>query len=128
MDSLAGGVGAGVADDLELIAVQLGGVGDEHDVLVPRHELALPGGAPHDQTLHAALDLLLHERVVRREVHLAVWQVRGLDGGDEARALDLVHARGRLLHAAVGPFLGGLALGGERHGEGLGGGGSKRCQ
>ena len=49
MDRLAGGVGAGVADDDELIAVQLGGVRDEHDVLVPAHELPLAGGPAHDR-------------------------------------------------------------------------------
>ena len=110
MDRLAGGVGAGVADDDELIAVQLGGVRDEHDVLVPAHELPLAGGPAHDETADASLDLLLHERVVRGEVHLAVGKVRGLESGDEARLLDLIHARGGGLHRAVGPRLGGDAL------------------
>ncbi len=32
-------------------------VGDEHDVLVPRHELPLPRGASNDEAIHAIVDL-----------------------------------------------------------------------
>jgi len=85
-------------------------VRDEHDVFVPAHELPLARGAAHDETADARRDLLLHQRIVHGEIHLAVGKVRGLDGSDQTRRLHLVHALGLGLHRAVGPSLGGDAL------------------
>ena len=44
------------------------GVRDEHDVLVPVHQLPLAGGAAHDQAVHAGLDLVVHKVVVPGQV------------------------------------------------------------
>lgn len=66
---------------------------NEHDVLVPGHQLALPCGAPHNEPLHPMLQLHVHKVVVRLQIKAAVRQVGGLDGGDQAELLDLLNWR-----------------------------------
>eukprot|EP00976_Prorocentrum_cordatum_P046809 945866-Prorocentrum_minimum.AAC.10 len=48
---LLGGVGPCVADDVQMVAVGVCSVRDEHDVLVPSHQMALAGGPAHDEPL-----------------------------------------------------------------------------
>eukprot|EP00212_Chloropicon_laureae_P007648 CAMPEP_0197494824 /NCGR_PEP_ID=MMETSP1311-20131121/32534_1 /TAXON_ID=464262 /ORGANISM="Genus nov. species nov., Strain RCC856" /LENGTH=340 /DNA_ID=CAMNT_0043040267 /DNA_START=74 /DNA_END=1097 /DNA_ORIENTATION=+ len=88
---LARGVTAGVADDLDVAPEGVHRVRDEHDVLVPRHELPLARRAADDDALNAVLDLLLQEGVVRREVEAPVLEVRGLEGRDQTRLLEVLH-------------------------------------
>lgn len=59
-------------------------VRDEHDVLVPRHELPLAGGAANDEAVDARGDLDRDQGVVRGQVDLAICAVGRLDGGDES--------------------------------------------
>ena len=56
---------------------------DEHDVFVPRHELPLSGGAPHNHALHAVLNLVVQESVVAVEVELAAARGSGRDGRED---------------------------------------------
>ncbi|GER27166.1 phosphotyrosine protein phosphatases superfamily protein, partial [Striga asiatica] len=72
MDGLAGRVASGVADDFDRGAEAVDRVADEHDVLVPRHELTLAGGPANDDAFGSALDLHVDERVVRLQVEAAV--------------------------------------------------------
>ncbi len=81
MQRLARAVAARVADDLDPIPKGVDRVRDEHDVLVPRHQVAGAGGAADDDAADAMLHLVVEEGVVRLEVKLAVGQVGGLDLG-----------------------------------------------
>ena len=87
-------VAARVAHHRELATERVHGVRDEHDVLVPAHELPFPSRAPHDDALHAVADLLLQDAVVRGQVELAVGKVGRLHCCQET---ELLHSRRHVL-------------------------------
>ena len=88
-------VASGVADDLDVSAKSVHGVRDEHDVLVPRHELALSRRPADDHALHAVLYLVLEQRVVARQVELSALEVGGLERANKPRFSQVLHSRRR---------------------------------
>jgi hypothetical protein len=91
-------VAAGVADDHQPVAKAVDRVRNQHDVLVPRHELPFARGAANNDAPHAVFDLVIQQAIVGLQIELAVGQVGRLDGRDERRGLDvlalLVNPRG----------------------------------
>lgn len=80
MTCLPSAVTPSISNNLDLFSKAVNGVCYEHDVLVPRHQVALASGASDDQAVHAMLDLVGDKFVERVQIELAVGEVRGLDG------------------------------------------------
>mmetsp|Transcript_2151 Transcript_2151/g.5870 ORF Transcript_2151/g.5870 Transcript_2151/m.5870 type:complete len:335 (+) Transcript_2151:141-1145(+) len=80
-----------VAYHLDLSSIRVHRVRDQHDVLVPRHQLTLSRRSTDYHALHSVLYLILQELVVAHQVELPVWKVRRLERGDEASRFELLH-------------------------------------
>jgi ABC-type uncharacterized transport system ATPase subunit len=91
MNGLAGVVAAGVTDNSDAVAKVLGSVRNEHDVLVPGHEMAFACGATNDKAVGVTGNLLLHKGVICLKVDPAIGEVGRLDGSDKLKCLQLVH-------------------------------------
>jgi hypothetical protein len=70
-------------------------VRDEHDVLVPAHQVSLPRRAAHNQALNARRDLLLNQAVIAEQVNAPVGKVGRLNGRDQAQLIGAIRKRNK---------------------------------
>ena len=72
-----------IAYDQNVLPKDVDGVCNQHDMLVPLHQLPFPSGSPNNQAIRAVINLDLHQVVVRIQVKFATGRVGGFDGGDD---------------------------------------------
>mmetsp|Transcript_3668 Transcript_3668/g.6435 ORF Transcript_3668/g.6435 Transcript_3668/m.6435 type:complete len:373 (-) Transcript_3668:37-1155(-) len=83
LEAFGGVVRASVSHDDQSVAELGRHVPDEGEELRLRHEMALAGGAGHDHSVHAVLDLPLQKFVIGINIDFAVREEWGLDGSHQ---------------------------------------------
>mmetsp|Transcript_74361 Transcript_74361/g.207770 ORF Transcript_74361/g.207770 Transcript_74361/m.207770 type:complete len:441 (-) Transcript_74361:35-1357(-) len=91
-------VASSVAYNAQLVPKFGLGVGDQNEMLLPRHKMPLAGGAADDQALNSVGNLVLDNLVVRFQIHVTVGFIRRLHRCHEAEGADLLHRRGAGRH------------------------------
>jgi hypothetical protein len=85
-------IAASITDDFDLIAEFVSAMSNQHDVLVPAHQVALSRSSTDDQTFNSVLDLRFDKDIESLEIELPVRKIRSLDGSNQ-RGFAQIHAR-----------------------------------
>ena len=83
MNRLSCAVASCIAYDFELVPKAVNRVRNEHDVLVPVHQMAFSRCTTDNDSFYSVLNLDVDERVVRQQVKPPIRKVWSLDSRDE---------------------------------------------